>query len=332
MATIRKRGNLQWEVRVRRKGHPVTCKTFETKADAEVWARQIENEIDRGVFVSRYEAERTTLHEALERYIQECIPRLAHVYRETMRARGLQRRAIASRLLSSIRAKDISDFIRERTSEGMSGNTIRLDINVISRLFNIASSAWGMESLVNPVGKIQKPKVSKGRERRFEDGEEEKLLAVASFPPFRAVVRFALETAMRRGEIASLDWSHVDLKKRTVFLSETKNGTARTVPLSPGALAVLEAMPDREGTVFCLRDHSITKHFIKACKAAGIENMTFHDLRHEATSRLFERTDLDMMEIKAITGHKSLQMLARYSHLRTHRLADRLAGARRGVG
>ena len=331
MASIRKRGNLQWEARIRRRGWPVTCKTFPTKHDAEKWAREIENEIDRGVFISRSEAERTTLYDALQRYVDEYIPKLAQVYKETMRARALQRRSLSSRFLASIRAKDIAEFIKEREAEGVSGNTIRLDINMLSRLFNVAASSWGMESLINPVARAQKPKVNRGRERRLERGEEEKLLKVCS-PPFNKVVLFALETAMRREEIANLDWSKVDFKRRAVLLPKTKNGESRTVPLSPAAISILKDISrQKEGSVFGLRGYTITKRMVQACKDAGITGLTFHDLRHEATSRFFEDTDLDIMEIKTITGHKSLQMLARYSHLRTYRLADRLAGARRGA-
>ena len=329
MATIRNRGKFQWEARVRRKGHPVVCKTFETKGDAEQWARHIENEMDRGIFVSRVEAENTTLLEALERYIAEYIPRLAHPYKAIMMARQLQRHPLATRFLATIRAKDIGEYIKDREAQGKSGATIVREINMLSRLFNVAAASWDMESLQNPVKKALKPKVAKGRERRLEEGEEERLLK-AAWPPFRPIIKFALETAMRRDEIASLTWDHVNLEKRCCFLPETKNGTSRSVPLSPEALRILEALPGREGQVFGMQDYTVTKYMVKACKAAGIENLTFHDLRHEAISRLFENTDLDVMEIKAISGHKSMQMLARYSHLRTHRLADRLAGKKRG--
>jgi len=330
MASIRKRGNLQWEARIRRKGHPTTCKTFDTKADAEEWARQIESEMVRGVFVSRAEAERTTLSEALDRYITEYIPRLAQVFKEITRARALQRRSIASKFLASIRSKDIADFIREREEEEVSGNTIRLDLALLSRLFNVARADWGMESLKNPVENVTKPKVNKGRERRLEEGEEEKLLDAAT-QIFRPVISFAVETGMRREEIASLTWERVDLKKRIAFLPETKNGEARSVPLSPAALALLARLPKpHAGSVFRMSASAMTQAMEAARKRAGIADLRFHDLRHEATSRFFEHTDLDVMEIKTITGHRSLQMLARYSHLRVHRLADRLAGAKRG--
>jgi len=330
MATIWKRGDLQWQARIRRKGYSDQNKTFETKADAETWSRQVESEMDRGIFVSRAEAKKTTLSECLDRYIEEYIPRLGQVYTETTRARAIQRREISSRIIATIRSKDIADFVKERESEGRSGNTIRLDLALLSRLFNVARADWGMESLSNPVQLISKPKVARGRERRLEEGEEEKLLTAAT-PIFRPVFLFACETAMRREEIASLDWSRVDLEKRSLFLPETKNGSARSVPLFPAAIALLSAMPGpHDGSVFGMTSSAITQAMDAARKKAKLENITFHDLRHEATSRFFEQTDLDVMEIKTITGHKSLQMLARYSHLRTHRLADRLAGAKRG--
>lgn len=331
MASIRKRGPRQWEVRIRKKGYPLQSKTFETKVTADAWARMIESEMDRGIFVSREEAERTTLHTAIERYIQQYIPRLSDSNRERNRAKAIQRRKLAKKSLATIRGGDVLAFVNEREEEGVSGNTIRLDLALLSRLFEVARRDWGMESLSNPVRNVSKPKVSKGRTRRLEKGEEQRLLT-ASTLPFQAVVSFALETAMRRSEIAELTWEHVDLKRRFAHLPRTKNGDSRSVPLSPAALEILRSLPKAiHGSVFEISAEQITKAMMSACKHAGISNLRFHDLRHEATSRFFENTDLDVMEIKSITGHRSMQMLARYSHLRAHKLADRLAGAQRGA-
>jgi integrase len=194
-----------------------------------------------------------------------------------------------------------------------------------------------MEELQNPVKLAAKPKLSKGRERRLEDGEEEKLLNHSN-NNFKQVILFALETAMRREEIATLEWKNVNFEKRYAFLPETKNGESRSVPLSTRALEILKKIKENhikymnlinQELVFGMSVNQITNNMQKACKGAGIENLHFHDLRHEATSRFFENTDLDIMEIRAITGHKTLQMLVRYTHLRTARLADRLAGAGR---
>lgn len=330
MATIRKRGPYQWEARIRKRGYPTTCKTFDTKADAEAWAKDVETNMNKSLFVSSKEAEQYTLGECLGRYIEEYIPRLKHSKREADRARALQGRAIAHRIMATIRSKDIADFRREREEEGVSGNTIRLDFALLSKLFNHARSDWGMESLQNPVQLAAKPKPAKGRDRRLENDEEERVLKAAK-PPFDSIIRFALETAMRREEIASLKWKNVNLQGRYVYLPETKSEEARTVPLSPAALEVLRKTPRPKDAelVFGVDKEAIT-HYMKLIRAnTGIEDLRFHDFRHEATSRFFERTDLDVMEIKAITGHKTLQMLARYTHLRTARLADRLAGQKR---
>jgi integrase len=330
MAAIRKRGNLQWEARIRKRGYPTSCKTFETKADAEAWARQIESEMDRGVFVSRTEAEKYTLSECLDRYIDEYIPRLKQGHQTKSRAKNLKKYDIACRIMATVRAKDIADYRREREAKGVANATILLDFALLSRLFNIARSDWGMESLQNPVALVSKPKPGKGRERRLEAGEEERLLQSAP-DHFKPIILFALATAMRREEIATLKWKNVNIANRSILLTDTKNNETRTIPLSLKAIDILENIPKKEVSelVFGISAHNITRIMIQACKKAGIENLHFHDLRHEATSQLFENTDLDLMEIRAITGHKTLNMLIRYTHLRTARLADRLAGAKR---
>ena len=330
MATITNRGNLQWRARVRRKGYSTVSKTFERKSDAEAWARQIESEMDKGAFVSRTEAERYSLSECLDRYIEEYIPRLKHPEYEIRRIRVIQKHPLASRVMATIRSKDISDFRKDREGQGVKSNTIRLDFAVLSRLFNYARSDWGMESLSNPVQLVTKPKIDKGRERRLEKGEEKKLLEAAA-PNLRPVILFALATAMRREEISTLQWKNVNLKKRYALLLDTKNTETRTVPLSEAALEVLKSLPKKESqeNVFSMSADAITQAMRQTCKKAKLENLHFHDLRHEAVSRFFEDTDLDVMEIKAISGHRTMQMLARYTHLRTARLADRLAGAKR---
>ncbi|MHB8390672.1 MAG: site-specific integrase [Acidobacteriaceae bacterium] len=328
MATIRKRGDLQWEARIRRRGYPVQCKTFETKTRAETWARQIETEMDGGVFVSRVEAESTTLAEALERYVTEVASRKKHVAKEVPRVRALQARPIAQKILATVRGKDVAAFMREREAEGVGANTIRLDLAVLSHLYNIARSAWGMESLRNPVELVrtQRPKLPRGRDRRLQDDEEARLLTAARTygGAMEAIITFAIATALRRGELVAMRWEHVDRKARVLVVPETKNGTPRRVPLSSAALALLEALPRRiDGGVWGMRPDSISQAFERVCKGAGIKGLTFHDLRHEATSRLFER-GLNPMEVAAITGHKTLQMLKRYTHLRAEDLVDRL--------
>lgn len=203
---------------------------------------------------------------------------------------------------------------------------------MISHLYTVARNAWGMSYLINPVplAKTTRPRLPTGRDRRLREGEEAALLVAAAPPNLRAVIRWALATAMRAGEIAGLTWDNIDLKQRSAHLPVTKNGTARTVPLSREAVAVLKSLPRRlDDSVFGMSGNAIRLAWQRTRAAAGIEGLTFHDLRHEAISRLFENTDLDAMEIARISGHRTLSMLSRYTHLRAHRLAERLDGAPR---
>ena len=341
MAYFRKRSGA-WEASIEKKGFPRISRTFDTKGEAETWAATVESEMGRGIFVSRKESENTTLSEALDRYISEILPLKKQLRRETSRANALKRWPISKRSLAQIQGKDIAAFRDERIKSGCSANTVRLDLALLSHLFTIAVKEWGMGGLVNPVQQIRKPKLPRGRDRRLLPGELERIVEASESPVLSDVIRFALETAMRRGEIAGMMWDQVDLKKRIVTLPETKNGEKRIVPLSQEAVRILSGLVRRlDGEVWGIEPDSITQAFLRAvsrarkayekeCEEKGskpapgfLVDLTFHDLRHEATSRLFEK-GFDTMEVKTITGHKTLQMLARYTHLRAEDLVERM--------
>ena len=319
-------GKRVWQALVRRRGYPQQTRTFDTKAKAEDWASVLESEMARGVFVSRAEAENTTLREALDRYQREIVPGKKNADREGRRVKGLQARTLARRSMASIQGKDIAAFMQQRQAEGAGPNTVRLDLALLSHLFNVARAEWGMASLANPVEMVRKPRLPAGRTRRLVDDELPRLLAAAVTYGWEIgpLITWAIETAMRRGEIAAMRWDHLDRKARVLLIPETKTGTPRRVPLSTAALGVLDRLPRRiDGRVWGMRPDSISQAFERVCKAAGVEGLTFHDLRHEATSRLFEK-GLNPMEVAAITGHKTLQMLKRYTHLRAEDLVGRL--------
>lgn len=271
-----------------------------------------------------------TLSEALDRYEKEIsILKKGH-RQERKRIRAWKAHLLAGKLLDSIRSSDIASYRNDRMKAGLSSNTIRLDLAVLSHLFEIARFEWGMETLSNPVKAIRLPPIPEGRDRRLDPGEIERILEVSS-NNLAQIVRFALETAMRRSEILSLTWPNIHLEKRVAVLAETKNGRKRAVPLSGEAASILrerrKAYP--EGIrVWGISPDWVSQSFARACRDAGIAGLRFHDLRHEATSRLFEK-GLTTMEVAAITGHKTLQMLQRYTHLRAEDLArilDRSAG------
>ena len=183
MADIRKRGSYQWQVRVRKKGYPSQTRTFNTKAEAEAWAATTESEMTRGIFVSRKEAENTTLSEAIERYIAEVIPTKKQQRREKNRAIALQKFSLAKYSLASIQGKEIAAFRDMRDKGGAGPNTIRLDLALISHLFSTAIKEWGMTGLINPVQQIRKPKLPKGRDRRIRHGELERIIKASESPP-----------------------------------------------------------------------------------------------------------------------------------------------------
>jgi len=326
MATIINRGPYQWQGKVRRKGHPAQSKTFETKSDAEAWARSIEHEMDRGVFVSRTEAENTTLRECLERYAREVSSTKRGMTQELSRIRVLLRLPIVDSSMANIRSVDIANLRDQFIRIGRSPATTMRYLALLSHLFNTARKEWGMESVANPVELVKKPKVQNARDRRLEPTEEERLLAECCNQGnhwLKPMVCFAIETAMRKGEILSLRWENVDLIKRTAFLPETKNGDSRAVPLSTKAVSVLKSLPRSvSGQIFCTSEFATRKAFIKACARANIENLRFHDLRHEATSRLAEVFGIH--ELAKITGHKDMKMLLRYFHPRAEDLAKKL--------
>lgn len=323
MASILKRGPYQWQVKIRKKGWPKQSRTFESHQEAVRWANKIETEMDDGVFVSRKEAETTTLDEALDRYSREKTQHKKGAAQENNRIELFKRSDLASRFLATIRSSDIAKYRDHRLVEGKSPYTVNNELILLSSLFNVAHREWGMESLDNPVSKVSRPKLPNGRDRRLLPGEEEKLLGALG-RTLKPLFQLALETAMRQGELLSLQWKYVDTARRVAHLPETKNGEARNVPLSTTAVSVLRKLPRRlDGKVFGVGGTHVSRTFRETCEKLGIEDLRWHDLRHEATSRLFEK-GLNPMEVASITGHKTLQMLKRYTHLKAEDLAAKL--------
>jgi integrase len=323
MATFRKRSGA-WQVRVQRKGFPEQSKTFTTRSEGNAWARVLESEMDRGVFVSRIAAETTIFSELLTRYLKEITPHKKHSSVEAYRIQAWLRCPLAKRFVSTLRSSDFASWRDARVQQGISPNTLKLEFAIISHLYFVARSEWGFESLDNPIQYMRMPALPKGRARRVSDEEVQLLIKHTGSLDLSPILRLAIETGMRRGEIASLTWKAVDFNKRVLELKETKNGENRFVPLSSIAMNILSGIPRRiDGRLFGMTAHAITYAFIRACKRAALKDLHFHDLRHEAITRLFEK-GLNVMEVGSISGHKTLQMLQRYTHLRVENLLERL--------
>ena len=324
MAAIEQLPSGLWRARVRRGGHPTQSKSFHLRADAEAWARKLESEQERGTWRDSSEAEDTTLAECLDRYTREHVPRKRAPARERSHVDALRALPFTSRAVARVRSADVAAARDAWTAVGHAPATIVRRLAVLSRVFNVARREWGMESLANPIEAVTKPHVANARTRRVSDAELDAICAATGSAELSAVLRLAVETAMRRGELCALRWEHVDLKDRTAHLPHTKNGQARDVPLSSRAVAILHALPRRiDGQVFGSRPDSVTQAFERAVQRAGLDDLHFHDLRHEATSRLSEKLP-NLIELAAVTGHKDLRMLKRYYHPRAADLAKKL--------
>ena len=326
MASIRQR-NGRWQARVRRQGFPVETKSFTSKAEAERWARSMETEMDRGVYCNRSVAESMTLGDLLKKYAEEVSPDKRGGKEEAIRLNAMRRHRMCQLSMANLTPKAVAEYRDERLKT-CGPNTIIRDLAMLSSAINHARKEWGV-MVVNPVALVRKPAAPQGRDRVLNDEEESRLLAALAPQGRRNVyVRplaiVALETAMRRGELLALRWQDVDLHRRVAFLPLTKNGRARTVPLSLRAVATLESMPRSiGGQVFPITSAAMEAAFKKATERAGLRDLHFHDLRHTATTRLATKLD-NVLELSAVTGHTDLRMLKRYYHPKAEDLARKI--------
>lgn len=333
MATIRKRGEHQYEVQIRRRGFPTVTKTFLTKRDAELFGWNVESEIRRKVFVDGREAEKWTISDLIVKFRTDYAP---HHYKARDDGREAWKyqvnqldKSLGKYSLAAIDQKLISKFRDDRLKK-VEGSTVRKELFMLSKILKFGESECGIVlPRGNPVSKVRKPAEGRSRDRRLTDQEWtelEKECQASRNPYLWAAVQIAVHTGMRQGEILGLEWADVDLKRKFVQLRDTKNGEDRAVPLAPEALTVFTKMPRSiHGKVFPIPRITLAAAFQAARKRAKIENFAFHDLRHEALSRLSERGDFSVLEIASISGHKTLTMLKRYTHLSASKLADKLA-------
>ena len=329
MATITKTQSDTFKVQIRKIGIPAITKTCKTKAEALKWARLIESEIDRGVFIDRTEADKTTIGELIDRYIQEVTPLKKSAKNDRQRMLFLKK-YFGHYKASQLQSKHIAIYRDKRLAEGKQGSTVIKEIGSMSHLLDISIKDWGIPLVFNVATLVRKPKQAKGRDRRLIDDEELILLQAAKnskSPLLAPIITLALETGMRLGELLSLDWINIDLRKQTAFLPITKNGESRTVPLSKKAIETLQAIPRKinDSRVFWTwkQPDSFEYTWRRMLNNTNIQDLRFHDLRHEACSRFFER-GFNIMETAHISGHKTLQQLKRYTHLKTEDIVTKM--------
>lgn len=324
MATIRKKGR-RWEAAVARKGIRKSS-TFATKLEAQVWAADVERKIISGGYLVNDH----TVEDLLQRYLSVVSVKKRGADKEKIRIMRLCRDPVAQLRLSELRPLHMAEW-RERLLQDVTEATVQRYWNLFSHAFNVAVNEWQWLA-ENPLKKVARPKSPPPRDRRISQDEIDRLLFALGYdcnePPETITARvgaaflFAIETAMRAGEIVSLTWENVDTEKRVARLPKTKNGFPRDVPLSAEALRILEQVRQGADSVFNLRSSQIDSMFRKAKKRALIDDLHFHDSRHEAITRLAGK--LHIMELARVTGHRDLRQLQIYFNVSAEDMAKKL--------
>lgn len=326
-----KDGKTVYRVRVRLKGHPMQTATFERKTDARRWASSTEAAIREGRHFKTTEAKRHTLEEMVDRYISDVLPHKSEVMqRDQYRHLIWWKAQIGNNLLADITPTLIAEcrdrLLKEpgKRKKKRSPATVVRYFAALSHVYSIAVKEWGWVD-DSPMQKVTKPKEPRGRVRFLDDDERERLLLACknSNDPFLyPIVILALSTGARKSEILTLTWGDIDLNRLVAILHKTKNDERRALPLAGNALSEIKKLSTvrRIDTNLLFPDASGKKHieirpaWEKIINDTGIKDFKFHDLRHSAASYL-AMSGASLAEIAEVLGHKTLQMVKRYSHL-----------------
>lgn len=330
MASIRKRAD-RWQVQVRRIGNRPVSKSFLTLKDAKAWARNMELRADRqDLPPDPRELERYTLKDLVTRYRDTVTPRKRGCSAETVMLNAFLRHRICRFRLSELGPDHFASFRDERLLV-VKAHTVKRQLATIHNLFEIAKNEWLVPIKENPLGRIKVECPNNRRERRLDRDELNRLLECVRKtrnPLVLPILLFALKTGLRRSEILAMRWNNIDLKNRQLIIPNSKNGHSRTIPLSSSATTLLESLRSPESTrvdfVFPTTANALRLAWRRLSKRANVQNLRFHDLRHEAISRFFEY-GLTVPEVASISGHKDMRMLFRYGHaerVRVQRLLD----------
>ncbi len=320
----------RWLVEFHSESGAVSSKSFASEGRAKAWVTLRQAALVRYASPEQVpDPYADTLGDLLERYDREVSSKKRGASAEAYRIGKLRRSLLAALPVAELTSKAVADYRAERSSE-VSSSSVRSEISLIRRTLETARREWGYQLLTNVAALVALPAPGAARDRRLRAGEYEALRdALVGHPLAWAYVRFAIETAMRRGEILSLRWRDAFLSLGCVHIPKTKNGRPRTVPLTDEALYVLRGLKPQSEYVFPIDIHALRWAWTTACTRAGIEDLRLHDLRHEGVSRLLE-LGLSPPEVATVSGHLTLSQLMRYTHPDAQRIRAKLAGRRTG--
>jgi integrase len=336
MANFEKRtskdGQIAYRVKVRLKGYPAQSATFERLTDARKWAQQTETAIREGRHFKTTEAKKHTLREAIDRYLQYVMPSKPKSERCQAGQLAWWKDNLGDYSLADTTPALIAQC-RDKLSKGdatdneplsRSAATVNRYLAILSHVFTTAMREWGWVE-DNPLRKVTKMKEPRGRVRFLSDDERNALLEAckkSESPYLYMVVVLALSTGARRMEVLGLRWQNIDVVRGVITLHETKNGERRILPLTGHALELIKQHSKVRQLICDLvfpgksfqAPVNIRTPWETALKRAGIDDFRFHDLRHSTASYL-AMNGASLAEIAEILGHKTLQMVKRYSHL-----------------
>lgn len=323
MATIRKRLK-GWRAEVCVKGVRDSG-TFDTKSQAMAWAVDRERQLKSS---SDSVDAKATVKNIFELYAKEITPTKRSPKQELLRLNTFCNDPLASVLLSELSAVHVARW-RDRRLKVVKASSVNREMNVISNAFEVARREWKWIA-ENPCKDVTRPKNPPPRDRLISEKEIELIRLSLDYPDdvtptkqihFAALAfLFAIETAMRAGEICGICESHID--GPVVHLPKTKNGSARNVPLSKRAIEILDLLPATNDPVFNMTAAQLDGTFRKGRNRSGINDLKFHDTRHEAITRLAKK--LDVLELARMVGHKNLKMLLVYYNETAANLASKL--------
>ncbi|HEL2984298.1 tyrosine-type recombinase/integrase [Stenotrophomonas maltophilia] len=319
MASIQRRGT-SWRAEIYKDGRRES-NTLPTKAQAVQWALMREAELTGARLPEN------TVKDGLRRYANEVAPKHKGARWELARLGLLERDPLALVRLPALRPIHLAEW-RERRLSQVAPASVRREMNLLQSVFKSCRKDWGWLNS-DPIKDVDRPQAPASRKRRVAQEEIDRLTLALGYDggaPETAQHRvalcflFALETAMRAGEILGMKWS--DVSAKSVTLPKTKNGDVRRVPMSARAREIIGLLPQDADSVFNLDPGTRDTLFRRARDAAQIENLHFHDSRAEAIWRLSKK--LDVMELARVIGHRDLKSLLIYYQTDADELADRL--------